>query len=121
MDEGTHRLWDIIIKVVGLIALMSSGAWTYYTYRPDRRSDLEHQRQQFNRDEETRKRELNSFIFQRQSQLYFDAFNSEIRLRLTLFAHTTRSALLACFPTGSTAAATAIETATATATRMNRV
>jgi hypothetical protein len=73
MEDSEHKQLDIIIKVVGLVGLILSGAWTYYKYREDRRVDLQHQQEAVKLDEIARQKELNSFIFQKQTQLYLEA------------------------------------------------
>jgi hypothetical protein len=69
MDDTSHNNWDILFKWFGLAAVVIGGLWTYYTFRSDRQVDLEHQKQAIQRDEEARKQELNSFVFQRQTAL----------------------------------------------------
>ncbi len=76
MDDNTHNKWDIVFKWIGLLTAIAAGVWTYYKFRDDRAVDLAHQQETVNRDEKARKNELNSFIFQRQSGLYFDAARS---------------------------------------------
>src|SRR5713101_3142665 len=76
MDDASHNKWDIGFKWIGLVAALIGAVWTYYKFRDDRRVDLEHQRQAIYRDEATKNKELNSFIFQRQTALYFDAARS---------------------------------------------
>jgi hypothetical protein len=76
MDNNAHNRWDIVFKWIGLLTAVVAGIFTYYKFRVDRAVDLEHLQQSVNRDEKARKDELNSFIFQRQSGLYFDAARS---------------------------------------------
>ena len=73
MDDNAHNKWDIAFKWIGLLTAIVAGGWTYYKFRADRAVDLVRQQQAEKRDEDARKNELNSFIFQRQSGLYFDA------------------------------------------------
>jgi hypothetical protein len=73
VNESRHRTWDIRIKVVGLVALLASGWWTIYKFRDDRRIDLQHQEDARKHDELARRSELNSYIFQRQANVYLDA------------------------------------------------
>jgi hypothetical protein len=55
MNEDAHRTWDIIFKWLGLVGILGSAWWTVHTYR------------------ESRTKDQNSFIFQHQATLYFDA------------------------------------------------
>ena len=73
MTEDNHRLWDIIFKWFGLVAVLASAWWTVYKYRQDRMVDLDHQKRSAEDLENARKNELNSYIFQNQAKLYFDA------------------------------------------------
>ena len=66
MDEARHRWWDIVFKWIGLIALIVSAMWTVNKYSQDRRDE-------FKKEQETRQADRNSFVFQRQAALYFDA------------------------------------------------
>jgi hypothetical protein len=52
--EDTHRFWDLVIKVLGIAALIGSGWWALYKYREDRHA------------------EVNSVIFQKQAEIYFE-------------------------------------------------
>jgi hypothetical protein len=72
MNEDTHRQWDIIFKWFSLVAVLAGASWTVYKYRDDRQVDLDHQKQATASAEESRKHELNSYIFQHQATLYFD-------------------------------------------------
>jgi hypothetical protein len=72
MAETKGTNWDLIVKIVGLVALISSGWWTLYKFRDDRRVDLEHQRQADLVAERVRLQDLNSYVFHRQADLYFD-------------------------------------------------
>ncbi len=76
MPETTDTRWDLLLKVVGLIALIVSGTWTLYKFRQDRNVDLTHQREAEKMDESAKLQELNRFIFERQASLYFDAARS---------------------------------------------
>lgn len=71
-STGLLQTWDLRIKVIGLVALVASGSWTLYKFSADRQVDLAHEATAELRDQETKKRELNSAIFQRQAALYFD-------------------------------------------------
>jgi hypothetical protein len=70
------KVWDLRLKVIGLVALIASGSWTLYKFREDRRIDLLHEQQAISREEFSKNMERNSFIFQRQTMLYFDAARS---------------------------------------------
>jgi hypothetical protein len=76
MDDASHNKWDITFKWFGLIAVISGAFWTYFTFQANRFTDRQHQLESENRDLNTRMAELNSFIFQRQTDLYFDAARS---------------------------------------------
>lgn len=69
--KGTN--WDLIVKIVGLIALLASGLWTLYKFRADRRVDLDRQFQAQQTEAKLRADELNRFIFERQAGLYLEA------------------------------------------------
>lgn len=73
MERDKRETWDLIFKWISLCALMISAIWTYYKYRDDRRIDLTHRQQEVAKDVADKQKELNSFIFQRQANLYFDA------------------------------------------------
>jgi hypothetical protein len=73
MDEAALKRWDLVVKIVGLIALIASGIWTLYKFREDRQVDLRNRTDQVNRDQAARSKELNSFVFQKQTELYFEA------------------------------------------------
>jgi hypothetical protein len=73
MTEDTHRTWDIVFKWFGLFAVLASAAWTVKTYRDGRALELQQQYETHIKDEEARTKDQNSFIFQRQAALYFDA------------------------------------------------
>lgn len=66
MDEARHRWWDIVFKWIGLIALILSAMWTVHKYSQDRSDE-------FNKEQDARKADRASFLFQRQAALYFDA------------------------------------------------
>ena len=83
MTEETHRTWDIIFKWFGLAAVLASALWTVYKYRQDREVDLDHQKQGAEALESTRKNELNSYIFQDQAKLYFDAARTAATLAMS--------------------------------------
>jgi hypothetical protein len=53
---------DMRLKVWGLIVVLASGGWTFYKWRDDRAIDEKHRIQ-----------ELNRFVFEKQTNLYFDA------------------------------------------------
>jgi hypothetical protein len=76
MNDAVMKKWDLRVKVIGLVTLIASGGWTLYKFREDRRVDLDHEQQATLREEATKKKELNAFIFQRQAMLYFDAANA---------------------------------------------
>ncbi len=60
-DVQSRKL-EMRIKVLGLMALLASGAWTLYKWRDDRKVDVEH-----------RVQELNRVVFEKQTTLYFEA------------------------------------------------
>ena len=84
MDEATHRKWDIIFKWFGLVGVLAGGWWTVYTYRHSRDSELEQQKYTQKKDEEARTKEQNSFIFQHQANLYFEAARTAATLATAL-------------------------------------
>jgi hypothetical protein len=55
MTEEEHRKWDIVFKWLGLLGVLGGAAWTVHTYL------------------ESRTKDQNSFIFERQAVLYLDA------------------------------------------------
>ena len=69
MDEAVLKRWDLVVKIVGLGALIASGIWTLYKFRQDRQVDLRNRAEEVRRDEAARSKELNSFVFQRQTEL----------------------------------------------------
>jgi hypothetical protein len=73
MDDAVVKRWDLVVKIVGLGALIASGIWTLYKFREDRQVDLRNRAEEVRRDEAARSKELNSFVFQRQTELYFEA------------------------------------------------
>ena len=73
MDARPPTNWDLIVKVVGLIALIASGMWTLYKFRDDRRVDLEHRKEADKKDDDARAQEFNKYVFERQTDLYFEA------------------------------------------------
>jgi hypothetical protein len=73
LDETKPTNWDLIVKIVGLVALVASGLWTLYKFRADRRVDLEHQAEAQKTEAKLRADELNRFVFERQAGLYFEA------------------------------------------------
>jgi hypothetical protein len=73
LDETKGTNWDLIVKIVGLIALLASGFWTLYKFRADRRVDLDRQLQAQQTEAKLKADELNRFIFERQAGLYFEA------------------------------------------------
>lgn len=73
IDNSSPKNWDLIVKVVGLIALMASGFWTLYKFRDDRRVDLEHRHDADVKDDKAREQEFNKYVFERQTDLYFEA------------------------------------------------
>lgn len=73
LDETKGTNWDLIVKIVGLIALVASGLWTLYKFRADRRVDLDHQLQAQQTEAKLKADELNRYIFERQAGLYFEA------------------------------------------------
>ena len=73
MDEGTHRKWDIVFKWLGLSGVLLSAWWTVHTYQHTREVELQQQKYTQEKDNEARTKEQNSFIFQHQATLYFDA------------------------------------------------
>jgi hypothetical protein len=66
MDENTHRKWDIIFKWIGLLTIAFGAGWTAYTY-------FENKTYEFHKQQEVSKRDHDSYIFQHQATLYFDA------------------------------------------------
>lgn len=77
MDENTHRKWDIIFKWIGLFAVLASAWWTVHKYREDRSFELKQL-------EEARTKDQNSFIFQHQATLYFDASRAAATLATSI-------------------------------------
>jgi hypothetical protein len=55
VTEDKYRMWDIRFKVGGAFVVIVSALWTLHTYN------------------DARTKEQNSYIFQRQAALYFDA------------------------------------------------
>jgi hypothetical protein len=76
MTEESQRTWDVVFKWLGLLAVLISGYWTVITYRDSRASELAQQLENHRKDAEARTKDQNSFIFQRQATLYFDAARS---------------------------------------------
>ena len=66
MTEDTHRAWDIIFKWMGLYAVLLSAWWTVHTYN------------------QGRTKEQNSFVFQHQATLYFEATRAAATLAMAL-------------------------------------
>src|SRR5580692_9088116 len=62
LDETKGTNWDLIVKIVGLIALVASGLWTLYKFRADRRVDLDHQLQAQQTEAKLKADELNRYI-----------------------------------------------------------
>lgn len=62
ISEGIHRKWDIIFKWFGLVGALCAAGWTIITYGNARSEELL-----------ARTKDQNSFIFQHQATLYFDA------------------------------------------------
>lgn len=73
LDKTRAKNWDLIVKIVGLIALVASGLWTLYKFRDDRRVDLDNQAAAQRTEAKLRIDELNRFVFERQAGLYFEA------------------------------------------------
>jgi hypothetical protein len=83
MDEAKPVNWDLIVKIVGLVALIASGMWTLYKFRQDHEEDINHSRESEYRDTVARKQELNRFVFEKQASLYFDAADAAATIAST--------------------------------------
>jgi hypothetical protein len=66
MDENAHRKWDIVFKWIGLLTIAVGASWTVYIY-------FENKTDEFRKQQEASKRDHDSYIFQHQAALYFDA------------------------------------------------
>jgi hypothetical protein len=80
-DNDLIRTWPAVRKLhifnwLGLLAVLASGYWTVITYRDGRASELAQQMENHKKDAEARTKDQNSFVFQRQATLYFDAARS---------------------------------------------
>ncbi len=62
ISEAVHRKWDILFKWFGLVGVLFGAGWTIITYQNARADELL-----------ARTKDQNSFIFQHQATLYFDA------------------------------------------------
>lgn len=82
MTEDDHRKWDIIFKWLGLAGAIFAAMWTAYTYRQSRATDLQHDKEIREENKKSHTKDQNSFIFQHQASLYFDAANSAAILAL---------------------------------------
>ncbi len=76
MNDDTHRKWDIIFKWIGLFPLLLVAVWTVHKYNQDRQD-------QFNIEQTRLKENHDSFIFEHQAQLYFDATKSAATLAVS--------------------------------------
>lgn len=83
MADQSKIDWDLIIKVVGLVALIASGFWTLVTFRENRRVDQDHLRDADRKDSQARLQELNKYVFEKQASLYFEATEAAATIAMT--------------------------------------